>query len=114
MLSALFPLYGKCGPFLIYRNHITSTQQLARSFAPHLQLGLRRGHVLNLLELVEELEALGVEQRAARLDRLARDDALDGQLDLFAVDGDLRGIASVISLGKHGTRGKIQGTWWKE
>lgn len=62
----------------------------ARSLAPHLQLGLRRGHVLNLLELVEELEALGVEQRAARLDRLARDDALDRQLDLFAIDGDLR------------------------
>lgn len=54
-----------------------------------LQLGLRLGQLLNLLEPVEEVETLRVQQRAARLDFLTGDDGLDWQFDLFAINSDL-------------------------
>lgn len=62
-----------------------------------LQLGqhslglLLLDHVFNLLELVEEIQALRVQQRSAGLDGLSGNDVLDGQLDLFAID---RGLSS--------------------
>ena len=57
--------------------------------AERLQLLLGTDQFLHLGELVVELEALGVGQRAARLDGLPGDDLLDGELDLFEVDGCL-------------------------
>jgi hypothetical protein len=62
-----------------------------------LQLGRRGQELLNVLEAVEEIEALGVEQGAAGLDGLARDDLLDGKLDLFAVDGCLFCVSQSVS-----------------
>jgi hypothetical protein len=56
---------------------------------PRLQLGLRLHQVFNLLKTIKVVEALWIQQRAARLDRLAADDFLDGQLYLFAIDSGL-------------------------
>lgn len=55
-----------------------------------LQLRLRLNQVFNLLKPVKEIQTLRVQQRAARLDRLAADNLLDRELDLFAVDGGLQ------------------------
>jgi hypothetical protein len=60
-----------------------------QNLTPILQLGSRLCQLLDLLELVEVLQAIRVQQRAARLDRLAREDLLDGKLNLLSVDGDL-------------------------
>lgn len=61
-----------------------------------LQLCLRLRHSLNVLELVEEIQALRVQQRPAGLDILTRDDVFDRQLDLLAVDSDLCHIVSLV------------------
>ena len=53
------------------------------------QLRLGLSQLLDIGELVVEVQALGVEQGAAGLDDLARDDLFDGQLDLLKVDGGL-------------------------
>lgn len=66
---------------LVVANPVSST----------LQLLLGSNQLLHLGELVIVLETLRVSQRAARLDGLPGHDLLDGQLDLFEVDGCLRG-----------------------
>ncbi len=55
-----------------------------------LKLRLQRTHqLLHPSKPVIILQALRIKQRATRLDHLAGDDLLDGQLDLFHIDGGL-------------------------
>lgn len=63
-----------------------------------LQLGLRLCQVLDLLEPIKVVEAVRVQQRAARLDRLAADDFLDRQLYLFPIDSRLCHTQKIISI----------------
>lgn len=54
------------------------------------QLLFQLNQILNLSETVIVIQATRVQQRPARFDDVARNNLLDGQLDLFEVDSSLQ------------------------
>lgn len=73
-------------PFLLFYYIYT---YICHGILASLQLRLRLDQFFNLLKLIKEVQAVWVQQRAAWFDRLAANDLLDGQLDLFTIDSSL-------------------------